>query len=247
MLDFAKKALSSITSDPEQNSPRGEDAEKDNSPEALEEQQRQEFHARIIALWQKVWFGLYQLYDRDGPYHHERLEKLYLGAGMATQISEDNNDGTLRVSPGLGLLRHALSHNCRGSSSSGLSGLKLYEGLSLEKLQSVIQLLEAYEREIEPLGEVYALLRGLQVGLRQPTTEDQEAVMSQYPALADPIAKRLLHYDSQLDVLAMDMEDEARAKHEDPKLQRGWYVSDVVLQRPRKFGAFASSARKYLE
>lgn len=239
MLNFAKKTWTSLTSDAEDDpfvSDRAVDA--DNSPETIEERQRQELLSQIVDLWRKVWFGLYQVKESDRVYHVDRLRKLYLGAGMSTRVVvHEDNDSLSKVettssTAGLGLLQRALS---RGSIfHDGLASLTLYDGLSLGTLQSVIELLRAYEREIEPLGQVYSLLRQLQIGIRSPAFEDEQRVLRDFPPLADPIAKKLLHYDARLGVLSMDMEDEAIAIHGYSAAREGWLVIDRVLKRPRK-------------
>ena len=70
---------------------------------------------------------------------------LYFGAGMAVydvldKIGDPYERSKSRKGP-LGLLGHALS-------SRGISNLRLYEGLSVETLKSVVQLLDAYKHEI---------------------------------------------------------------------------------------------------
>ncbi|KAL1845784.1 hypothetical protein Plec18170_009588 [Paecilomyces lecythidis] len=243
MFSFAKRTLSSITSQDDDDFPDADFADREDTPETLEEKQRQELYRRIIDLWKTVWLGLYQRHDNKGQYHSDRLRALYLGAGMSTRMvnyDPDADDADNAKNPvGLGLLGVALSqqfhaHNGLGG---GFSGLKLYDGLSLRTLESVIEILEAYEREIEPLGEVYAVLRRLQVGLREPTTDDEEAVMQNYPPVADPIARRLLQYNATLDVLAMQIYDEMTALYDDPKLRIGWLVQDEVFPRIRRQGS----------
>lgn len=245
MFTFAKKTLSSITSgaDDEDFPDANLLAEQEDSPEALEEKQRQELQTRIIALWQKVWQGLYQVHDNKGQYHYDRLLALYEGAGMSVRMNQkERNDESLQSNEsgvGLGLLGVALSRHYRSTSEfrSGVQGLKLYDGLSPRTLESVIELLEAYEREIEPLSQVYTALRRLQIGLRESTGDDEDAVLQQYPPVADPIAKRLLQYDARLDVLTMELYDEGMVLHDDPKLRQGWYVSEEVFPRLRRHGS----------
>lgn len=241
MLNFAKKTWTSITSDAEDDpfvTDRAVDAAADNSPETIEERQRQELLSQIVDLWRKVWFGLYQVKESDRVYHVDRLRKLYLGAGMSTHVVHEEDDSlsevetTSSTTVGLGLLQRALSQS--SIFRNGLASLTLYDGLSLGTLQSVIELLRAYEREIEPLGQVYSLLRQLQIGIRSPTFEDEQKVLRDFPPLAVPIAKKLLHYDARLGVLSMDMEDEAVAIHGYSTAREGWLVIDRALKRPRK-------------
>jgi hypothetical protein len=114
--------------------------------------------------------------------------------------------------------------------------------------------LKAFEKEIEPLREVYAVLRSLQVGLREPTEDDQQKVVKDVQPLAEPLGKRLKHYDARLGVLGMDMWEEAmRVKEERGKEEgrsgevkvrdvKGTRVKDIVYPRGKTgFGSFVGS------
>lgn len=177
-------------------------------------------------MWRRIWLGLYQLHDNHGPYHVERLTQLYLGAGMAVSdmISKpEDSYGRYKTGKGpLGLLGCALA-------SQGINRLRLFEGLSVESLKAVIQLLESYKHEVGALGEVYELLRSLQVGLRETTDHDEKAVSEHYPPLADPLARRLIHLDARLDVLVSDLEDEHMEAFGDSTERNGWLVKDKVF------------------
>ena len=61
---------------------------------------------------------------------------------------------------------------------NGLKSLKLFEGISVKSLEAVIELLEAYVKEVTAVNGMYQLLRGLQVGYRTPTKDDEQAVHS---------------------------------------------------------------------
>jgi 2-oxo-4-hydroxy-4-carboxy--5-ureidoimidazoline (OHCU) decarboxylase len=74
--------------------------------------------------------------------------------------------------------------------------LKLLDRLDIDLLDNVIQLLCAYKNDIHSMREIYELLRGLQVGFRAPTEADENAVLQQYPPLADNLARRFLHLDA---------------------------------------------------
>ncbi|KAJ9258865.1 hypothetical protein DTO195F2_5103 [Paecilomyces variotii] len=242
MFNFAKRTLSSITSqDGDGDFPDADSAEQEqeDSPETLEEKQRQELHRRIFDLWKKVWLGLYQVHDNNGPWHCDRLLILYAGAGMSTSMAtESSKNYRRRDHAALGLLGAALGQQLcvNNDFGGGIRKLRLYDGLSLSTLESVIEILEGYEREIEPLGEVYAVLRRLQIGLREPSKADEDAVLRDYPPVADPIARRLFQYDVRLGVLGMQMYDEVTALHDDPKLQRGWLVWGEVFPWKTKMG-----------
>ncbi|KAJ9194587.1 hypothetical protein DTO164E3_7254 [Paecilomyces variotii] len=242
MFNFAKRTLSSITSqDGDGDFPDADSAEQEqeDSPEILEEKQRQELHRRIFDLWKKVWLGLYQAHDNNGPWHCDRLLILYAGAGMSTSMAtESSKNYRRRDHAALGHLGAALGQQLcvNNDFGGGIRKLRLYDGLSLSTLESVIEILEGYEREIEPLGEVYAVLRRLQIGLREPSKADEDAVLRDYPPVADSIARRLFQYDVRLGVLGMQMYDEVTALHDDPKLQRGWLVWGEVFPWKTKMG-----------
>jgi hypothetical protein len=184
-----------------------------------------DLQAQVLTMWRVVWLGLYQLHDNHGPYHVDRLTQLYFGAGMAVydildKVGDPYERSKSHKGP-LGLLGHALS-------TRGISNLRLYEGLSIDTLKSVIQLLEAYKHEIAAVGEVYELLRSLQVGLRAPTSHDEKAVLENYPPLADQLARQLVHLDARLDVLMAELEDEHMESFGDSPERHGWLVRDRV-------------------
>ncbi|GFF87355.1 hypothetical protein IFM53868_05120 [Aspergillus udagawae] len=68
--------------------------------------------------------------------------------------------------------------------------------LDIDSFNSVIRLLCAYKNDIHNMSEIYELLRGLQVGFRAPTEVDENAVLQQYPPLADNLGRQLLHLDA---------------------------------------------------
>ncbi|EED24610.1 hypothetical protein TSTA_079650 [Talaromyces stipitatus ATCC 10500] len=168
-------------------------------------------------MWRRIWLGIYQVHDNHGPYHIERLTQLYLGAGMAVSgmINKPGDSyGRYKTEKGpLGLLGCALA-------SQGISRLRLFEGLSIESLKAVIQLLESYKHEVAALGEV---------GLRETTEHDEQAILEHYPPLADPLARRLIHLDARLDVLVADLEDEHMEIYGDSIERNGWLVKDKVF------------------
>ena len=192
------------------------------------QQKCKELQTQILNMWRRIWLGLYQVHDNHGPYHVERLTQLYLGAGMAvSDIINKPEDSYGRYKTGkgpLGLLGCALA-------SQGISRLRLFEGLSVESLKAVIQLLESYKHEVGALGEVYELLRSLQVGLRETTDHDEKAVSEHYPPLAEPLARRLIHLDARLDVLVADLEDEHMESFGDSIERNGWLVKDRVFPK----------------
>lgn len=178
---------------------------------------RIELETRILRLWKKVWLGLYQIDDAQGPYHYERIEALYLGAGLTKAYRV----GELRV-----LNRHFSEY----SQNNGIAGLKLYDNLSVKTLRTVVEVLEAYEREIANLERIYSILRCAQLELNQEDgfggyTAHIYQTQRRYLGVAEPMEKRLLHYDARMDVLIMDVYDEAMELHAfNPGLRKGMHV-----------------------
>ncbi|CDM35181.1 hypothetical protein PROQFM164_S04g000062 [Penicillium roqueforti FM164] len=170
---------------------------------------RSQLEGRIVKLWKKVWLGLYQIDDNEDRYHVERLEALSLGAGLTR---------TYRVGELQVLRRHFL----RSETNNGIASLKLFRGLSLSTLLSVIHILEAYESEIENLRLLYSILRRGQLSLHETADLAQTAVVrTEYMAIAEPMEKRIRQYDIRMNVVNMDICDEAMGFYE---RQKGEYI-----------------------
>ena len=181
---------------------------------------------KIVTLWKVVWQDLYQLHDRDGPFHAARLKEHYLAAGMSALHlveSDDDRSALRRNRPHgvLGLLGLALSQ-------LGPKQLRLFDGLSVGSLEPVVTLLEAYESQIPAMNEIYTVLRKLEVGFRTPTTADEQAAKEQFLPLADALAKHLFHLDARLAVLVSKLTDESWERLGDSLEHRSWLVYDKV-------------------
>jgi hypothetical protein len=172
------------------------------------------FQDKLKASWEKVWFGLYQVHDDKGPTHASQLRKLYMGAGMAellntrNAVSDEHQDET---TIGLqSLLSNALFEN--REIQPVIETLQLYDGVALDNLQYIISLLKEYEEQVEALSSLYQFLRQHQVdGL--PTKNHQTFISCEFRKRAGPIARTLCSLDAQMQVLQMDMENEARKIH----------------------------------
>ncbi|KFZ19342.1 hypothetical protein V501_00711 [Pseudogymnoascus sp. VKM F-4519 (FW-2642)] len=191
---------------------------------------------QIVALWKDIWQGLYQFHDRKGTYHVDRLKEHYFAAGMsASHIIESPDDSLLRLDRShgvLGLLALPLSQQ-------GPRRLRLFDGLSVSSLESVVTLLEAYRRQIPAMDEIYVILRRLEVDCRTPTTDDEKAVEQQYLPLADVLAKQLLHLDARLAILVSRLSDENWETHGASPEHNGWLVYERVY--PRQHGRAQSA------
>ncbi|KAJ5984641.1 hypothetical protein N7481_006740 [Penicillium waksmanii] len=203
-----------------------------DSKEAITEEKK--LVDKILSLYQAAWLGIYQAHDKVGRSHASRLAELFYGAGMSSYVDKDEQEPS------------DLHRNTRGRwkaetrvldplwtalSKEGLSSLKLFEGLSVASLESVIELVEAYVKEVASVNALYKLLRDLQVGFRTPTEDDEQTVLKKFvPALND-FARRLRHLDARLNVLVTDLEEEFWNKHGAVKGREGWRVHDVLFPR----------------
>ncbi|CRG90697.1 hypothetical protein PISL3812_07742 [Talaromyces islandicus] len=169
------------------------------------------FQDRLKILWEKVWFGLYKVHDSKGPTHASQLRKLYMGAGMAELMNTGNGASAERQDETTlqSLLFNALFEN--REKQPVIETLRLYDGVALDNLQYLITLLKEYEGQVEALSSLYQFLRQHQVdGL--PTKD--------HPRIS---------LDAQMQVLQMDMENEARAIHGGLHQVNTLLVKDDVL------------------
>jgi hypothetical protein len=112
--------------------------------------------------------------------------------------------------------------------------LKLFDGLCVASLEAVIELLKAYATEIAGMNAMYRLLRGLQVGFRAPTEDDEQAVLKEFVPMANQFARRLLHLDARLAVLVSDLEDEFWNEYGAVQGRDGWRIYDVLFRQHHK-------------
>ncbi|CAI7627548.1 unnamed protein product [Penicillium pancosmium] len=183
---------------------------------------------KILSLYHVAWLGIYQVHDKDGRSHAFRLAELFYGAGMSSYVDKTEQElsddhGNKRPRGKTGAETRVLDPLWTALSKEGLSSLKLFEGLSVASLESVIELVEAYVKEVASVNALYQLLRELQV------------------------ARRLRHLDARLKVLVLDLEDEFWNEHGAVKGREGWRVHDVLFPRfPGRTGkkmSFASSMK----
>lgn len=229
----------------------GSRADLETPPAACEETitPEKKLETKIFALYRLVWFGLYRVNDVHGPLHMNRLDDLFVGAGMSSFVNKpeerlNNNNGNsgrrwkladIRV---LQPLRAALTN-------AGPGDLKLFDGLPVASLEAVVELLEAYAKEIASVNALYQLLRGLQVGLRMPTEDDEKAVLEQFIPTAHEFARRILHLDARLHVLVSDLEDEFWKEFGPVEGRAGWLVHDVLFPpiQPQRYSKKVSAFR----
>lgn len=222
---FAKRANGEVVQKETHSAPgKGNPNPPVSAEQALQDQ--------IIASWKEVWEGLYRYGDRTRLLHLDRLKEHYFAAGMSAShfTGSDNTGSSLRRDHTvLGLLGLPLQQQ-------GPRQLQLFNGLSIDSLESVVALLEAYKRQIPAMKEIYAVLRKLEVGFRSPTEADENAVREQFLPLADALAKQLLHLDARLAVLVSSLSDESWEIHGDTNEQYGWFVYDRAYPRQGKSG-----------
>lgn len=190
---------------------------------------------KIFSLYRQVWLGIFQVNDRHGPTHMKRLAELFAGAGMSSFINGFEEKPNEHPSSDWRRYKSVNTHCLRPlraaltSGSDGLRGLRLFDGLSVASLEAVIELLEAYVKEIESMNALYQILCGLQVGLRMPTEDDEKAVLEQFIPAANQFARRVLHLEARLDVLVSQLEDEFWNVHGPVKGRDGWSVYDMLF------------------
>lgn len=188
---------------------------------------------KIFSLYRLVWHGIYRVNDRHGPTHMNRLAELFVGAGMSSfinkpeeKLNEHNGNSVRKLK--LADIR-VLQPLHAALTNAGPGDLKLFDGLSVASLEAVVELLEAYAKEIASVNALYQLLRGLQVGFRMPTEDDEKAVLEQFIPTAHEFARRILHLDARLHVLVSDLEDEFWNEFGPVEGRDGWLVHDVLF------------------
>ncbi|KAJ5669610.1 hypothetical protein N7462_010680 [Penicillium macrosclerotiorum] len=172
---------------------------------------RRELEERIVQLWKKVWFGLYEIEDSEQRLHISRLQALYFGAGFTAYLGR------------LEILRR---QSYRGiSANEGILSLKVFDGLSVATLESVLEILRAYENEIPNLDRLYAILRRGQRPIhRSKLPAPTEGLRREYLAVAEPMEKRIKQYDIWMNVLNHDIRDEAMIMSDLNSRPRGGFV-----------------------
>lgn len=193
-------------------------SEDEESEISQETHLRAELQSEITQLWKKVWLGLYEIDDGDSicekRHHYDRLEALYLGAGLPGKLS----------TAGLDVLRRWFLWI---SPRNGMAALRLFDHMSITTLQSILEVLKAYESEIANLQQMYAILDEAQLGLPQLLAlkeEDVVDVQKRFLAVANPMARRIERYDIRMDVLTMQSFDEAMVSGHDGFRQKGQHV-----------------------
>ncbi|KAJ6028781.1 hypothetical protein N7540_004357 [Penicillium herquei] len=195
--------------------------------------EKKSLEAKIFCLYHLAWLGIYQVHDQNGGDHATRLAELFEGAGMSSYV--DNSEQELSDHSRNTQRRYIGAESCVlnplwiALNKKGLLSLKLFEGLSVTSLEAVIELLEAYVKEVTTVDTLYQVLRELQVGFRTLTEDDEQAVLKQFIPVANQFAKRLLHLDARLKVLVSDMEDEFWNEHGAAKGREGWSVHYAVF------------------
>lgn len=213
----------------------GSKADLETHPAAGEETitPKKKLETKIFSLYHLVWFGIYRVNDRHGPTHMNRLAELFVGAGMSSFVNKPeekmndhhgNSGGRWKLADVRVLqpLRAALTN-------AGPGDLKLFDDLPVASLEAVVELLEAYAKEIATVNALYQLLRGLQVGFRMPTEDDEKAVLEHFIPTAHEFARRILHLDARLHVLVSDLEDEFWNEYGPVEGRDGWLVHDVLF------------------
>lgn len=195
---------------PPQYSP-GTDVEKANP-------HRRDLENHIVQLWKKVYLGLYEIDDSDQyqpRYRYDRLEALYLGTGLARPYKYV---GELYV------MRRRFN---RYDPGGGMLALKLFDNTSCSTLQSVIRILEAYEKEVPNLVRLEKLLRKSQLALfpeQSDSSVGMDALRQEYEEIVKPMTRRIEWYDARMRVLNHDMLDEVMVLDNGQHRLKGQFV-----------------------
>lgn len=178
---------------------------------------RHDMEEQIVHLWKKVYLGLYEIEDSDkyrARSHYDRLEALYLGAGLTRSL----------YLHGLKVIKYRFSL-CGGN--TGVLSLKLFDNLSISTLRSMIEILEAYEKEIVNLVRLETLLRNSQRPLFPAESDPSvatNALRKEYLDIAGPMGKRIEWYDIRMEVLNHDIHNEAMVLDKGRHRLKGQYV-----------------------
>ncbi|KAJ5380820.1 uncharacterized protein N7496_003248 [Penicillium cataractarum] len=213
--DFDKKEA--IDDDPQSSDnidapPQYSSSISDGTPANL----RNSLEAEIVHLWKKVWLGLYEIDVNEHRLRSSQLDALYLGAGMTGYMGR------------LGALKHAAYKNV--GVNNEIASLKLFDGLSITTLQSVLEILRAYESEIDNLERLYGILRRGQRSLRQSTwITPTDTLQRQYLAIAEPMERRIKQYDIRMDVLNHEMRDEVMPMGDEIPAPQGQLVYEKAF------------------
>lgn len=128
----------------------------------------------------------------------------------------------------LGALKHPAYKNV--GVNNGIASLKLFDGLSITTLQSVLEILRVYESEIDNLERLYGILRRGQRSLRQSTwIAPTDTLQRQYLAIVEPMERRIKQYDIRMDVLNHEMRDEVKSMGEDISQPQGQLVYEKAF------------------
>lgn len=232
MFDFL-----STRQEPNKSSQNSFDASSNlnNLPSASDkvDAEKKNLQANIFSLYRRAWLGIYQVHDERGPEHGARLGELFIGAGMSSYV--DKSEQEFKDGHGNNSRRYTGANSrvmdplSTALQRNGLKSLKLFEGISVKSLEAVIELLEAYVKEVTAVNGMYQLLRELQVGYRTPTKDDEQAVLEGFVPVANEFAKRLLHLDARLKVLVSDMEDEFWNEYGAIQGRDGWFVHSALF------------------
>lgn len=209
---------------------------------------KKNLQAKIFSLYRIAWLGIYQIHDEHGRDHVTRLAELFIGAGMSSYVDKSEQEFNDRHGNNprryTGAESRFLNPLGLALQKNGLKSLKLFEGISIASLEAVIELLEAYVKEVTAVNDLYQLLRELQVGFRTPTEGDEQAVLERFIPVANQFAKRLLHLDARLKVLVSDMEDEFWNEYGAVQDREGWVVHNALfpsfLGRGKKMSLMSS-------
>lgn len=188
-------------------------------PENLADHAIAQARKRVLFLWKTIWGALYKGHPKASFYRIDELQALCLAAGGAYF------EGAKKKSF-LGPLDTALTYNA----GQTLSNFKMEKDTSLELYSRLIEILEAYSKEIKSVAKIEELLREGQVPLREPTEQDWNKVWEEIAPLVLSTGRKLTLYHTRLYLLEMEIEKEALGQKSADDFSWTW-IRDLVYPR----------------
>ncbi|KAJ6441522.1 Peptidase M20 domain-containing protein 2 [Purpureocillium lavendulum] len=177
----------------------------------------------IARTWKTVWEALFKRHPRASFERFDELRLLCQGAGATLEHP--------RPKQLLGALDGALDYD--SPCSSGMRSLKVEKNTSTQQLDALLELLIAYVPELAAVDEIEARLRDAQIGLREPTVEEWHRVKNDVLPLAEPVGRRIRHYNARLQLLQIDIEKEALAQWQDGGHPEWIHFESLVYPRKK--------------
>lgn len=186
---------------------------------------RDKFRDKIVGLWKEVWLGLYEIDLEESLFHYNRLQAFYCGAGLGFAPN-----GYIRI-----FEYHIYRHFIPQRWDNGIASLKLCDGMSVFTLQSIYEVLMAYQKEIPNLHQLYTLLGRKQLGLDGHLLEfrspfETEVLVHEFNKIAWPMGKRLASIDERTKAVNSSLREELlEIKDKNGKSSEGRFIYQMAF------------------